>query len=112
MLPTGGMTTNYPRTQLQRPSINEICATSDKARIPGLNYVLLSCASYGESAINREHSCAAKIRGAFNTKEEAEEHAAVLQDEDKHFDIYVASMYEWLVIPPRTDLCEDVHLSK
>lgn len=110
-LPNGAMTTNYTRTQLPRPSFNEVQALPDKLRVPGLNFVLLSCASYGQSGRDANVSCGAKIRGAFNTKEEAEAHAVLLQEEDQNFDIYVASMYEWLVIPPRTDLCEDVHLS-
>lgn len=110
-LPNGAMTTNYTHTQLERPSINEIQAVPDKLRVPGLNFVLLSCASYGQSGREDNACYGAKIRGAFDTKEEAEAHALLLQKEDKNFDIYVASMYEWLVMPPSTDLCEDVHIS-
>jgi hypothetical protein len=41
-----------------------------------------------------------KIRGAFGSKVEAEEHAKELQDLDNSVDIYVVNMYEWLLLPP------------
>ena len=41
-----------------------------------------------------------KIRGVFNTLEEANEHASRLVKHDATFDIMVVSMYEWLLIPP------------
>jgi hypothetical protein len=41
-----------------------------------------------------------KIRGAFGTKNEAEEHAKELQGLDNSVDIYVVNMYEWLLLPP------------
>jgi hypothetical protein len=41
-----------------------------------------------------------KIRGAFGSKTEAEEHAKELQGLDSSVDIYVVNMYEWLLLPP------------
>lgn len=41
-----------------------------------------------------------KIRGAFSTQEEADKHAKKLQEVDNSVDIYVVSLYEWLLIPP------------
>lgn len=109
-MPSGVMTTNYSKTKIARPSINNIQAMSDTIRVPNLNFIVLSCAAPGMSQVTNDNRCAAKIRGAFNTVEEANVHAALLQREDPYFDIYVAPMYEWMVIPPQTGECEQVHL--
>jgi hypothetical protein len=50
-----------------------------------------------------------KIRGAFNSREEAASHAKRLQKEDATFDIYVVDMYKWLLIPPDPTSIDDVH---
>jgi hypothetical protein len=41
-----------------------------------------------------------KIRGAFGSQQEADEHAKQLQTFDNSVDIYVVNMYEWLLLPP------------
>lgn len=109
-LPNGHRTTNYSHTTIPRPSLNEIQAMPDKTRIQGLNFIVFSCAAQGMAQVTSTEQCAVKIRGAFNTAEEANMHAQKLQEEDPFFDIYVASMYEWFVVPPKTDMCEEVHL--
>jgi hypothetical protein len=50
-----------------------------------------------------------KIRGCFNSREEAGNHAKRLQKEDSTFDIYVVDMYKWLLIPPDRENINDVH---
>lgn len=50
-----------------------------------------------------------KIRGCFNSREEAANHAKRLQREDAVCDIYVVDMYKWLLIPPDRAQIEDVH---
>lgn len=109
-LPTGVMTTNYSRTRIPRPSISEIQAVTDRIRVPNINFIVLSCAAPGMAQVTNDNRCAAKIRGAFNTVDEANIHAELLQREDPYFDIYVAPMYEWIVIPPQTGECGEVHL--
>lgn len=110
LLPGGQTTTNYTHTEIPRPSLNQIQAMPDKVRIQGLNFIVFSCAAQGMSQVTSTDQCAVKIRGAFNTVEEANQHAQRLQEDDPYFDIYVASMYEWFVVPPKTDMCEEVHL--
>ena len=66
---------------------------------------------YGMAQVTRDNNCAVKMRGAFNTIEDANAHAKLLHEEDPFFDIYVAPMYEWITIPPRTDMCEEVHMT-
>jgi Family of unknown function (DUF5832) len=109
-LPSGAVTTNYTQTVLHRPSANDIRALCDNIRVPNINFVVMSCAAQGLAQVTSDNKCAIKLRGAFNTVEEANEHAVKLQEEDPYFDIYVAPMYEWLVIPPETSYCSEVHL--
>jgi hypothetical protein len=50
-----------------------------------------------------------KIRGAFNTKEEATEHVKEIMKADPHFDVYLVDMYKWLLFPPDREAIDDVH---
>lgn len=109
-MPSGAMTTNYTQTKIPRPSMNEIQALPDTLRVPNMNFIVLSCAAAGMAQVTNDNRCAAKIRGAFNTVDEANIHAELLQREDPYFDIYVAPMYEWIVIPPQVGECGEVHL--
>jgi len=78
----------------------------DKLIVPGLSW---ACLSYlgnldnkwvrpAEGATHSEFLI--KIRGAFGTRDEAEEHAKELQEMDNSVDIYVVNLYEWLLLPP------------
>lgn len=110
-MPCGALTTNYSHTRIERPSLNNIKAVPDTVRVPDLNFIVLSCAAHGLAQVTDDNRCAAKIRGAFKTAEEADEHAQLLHKEDPYFDIYVAPMYEWIVFPPQTGMCEEVHVT-
>ena len=78
----------------------------DKLTVPGLAWACLSFVGNldggwvrpAEGAKHTEFMI--KIRGAFGTKGEAEEHAKELQGMDSSVDIYVVNMYEWLLLPP------------
>ncbi len=75
--------------------------------VPGQLYALISLV--GPDLPQRNEKFGLKIRGVFNTREEAANHAKRLQREDATFDIYVVDMYKWLLIPPDRDRIEDVH---
>ena len=75
--------------------------------VPGQLYALISLV--GPELPQRNEKFGLKIRGVFNTREEAANHAKRLQREDATFDIYVVDMYKWLLIPPDRDRIEDVH---
>lgn len=107
-LPSGAATTNYSRTQIPRPSMNEVKAETDPVKVPGLNFIVFSCAAQGLRQVTADDQCAVKIRGAFDTPEQANAHAKVLQEKDPHWDIYVAPMYDWFLVPPTTAMCEEV----
>jgi hypothetical protein len=78
----------------------------DKLVVPGVSWACLSFVGNldggwvrpAEGAKHTEFMI--KIRGAFGTKSEAEEHAKELQGLDNSVDIYVVNMYEWLLLPP------------
>jgi len=78
----------------------------DKLTVPGVSWACLSFVGNldggwvrpAEGAKHTEFMI--KIRGAFGTKGEAEEHAKELQGLDSSVDIYVVNMYEWLLLPP------------
>ena len=78
--------------------MNENLAT-DQIRVSSQNYALISLVAPQSTTQRSEKTCL-KIRGVFNTLEEANEHASRLVKHDATFDIMVVSMYEWLLIPP------------
>ena len=51
-----------------------------------------------------------KIKGVFNTLDDANKHAEMLQKIDSTFDIYVVEMYSWLLVPPDPTLIEQKHV--
>ena len=51
-----------------------------------------------------------KIKGVFNTLDDANKHAEMLQKIDSTFDIYVVEMYSWLLVPPDATLIEQKHV--
>lgn len=79
----------------------------DYTTVPGQLYACLSVV--GPEAPQKNDKFGIKIRGAFNSRDEAATHAKRLQKEDATFDIYVVDMYKWLLIPPDTSRIEDVH---
>ena len=79
----------------------------DYTTVPGQLYACLSV--IGPQAPQKNDKFGIKIRGCFNTRDEAASHAKRLQKEDATFDIYVVDMYKWLLIPPDVDKIEDVH---
>ena len=79
----------------------------DYTVVPGQLYACLSVV--GPECPQKNDKFGIKIRGAFNSREEAASHAKRLQKEDGTFDIYVVDMYKWLLIPPDPAAIEDTH---
>ena len=79
----------------------------DYTTVPGQLYACLSVV--GPEAPQKNDKFGIKIRGAFNSRDEAAAHAKRLQKEDATFDIYVVDMYKWLLIPPDPSKIEDSH---
>jgi hypothetical protein len=79
----------------------------DFLTVPGQIFALISIV--GPDMPQKNEKLGLKIRGCFQTKEEAASHAKRLQKEDSLVDIYVVDMYKWLLIPPDRDQIEDTH---
>ena len=79
----------------------------DYTTVPGQLYACLSV--IGPEAPQKNDKFGIKIRGAFNSRDEAASHAKRLQKEDATFDIYVVDLYRWLLIPPDPTKIEEVH---
>ena len=79
----------------------------DYTTVPGQVFACLSIV--GPEAPQKNDKFGIKIRGTFNSRDEAASHAKRLQKEDSTFDIYVVDMYKWLLIPPDPAQIEDAH---
>ena len=80
----------------------------DIEKLSGQNYALISIVS-PESSQKSDNICL-KIKGVFDTLENANKHAEILQKMDDTFDIYVVEMYSWLLVPPDPSLIEQKHV--
>jgi tetratricopeptide (TPR) repeat protein len=79
----------------------------DYTTVPGQLYACISLV--GPDCPQKNDKFGLKIRGCFNSRDEAAGHARRLQKEDATFDIYVVDLYKWLLIPPDRDHIDDVH---
>ena len=79
----------------------------DYTTVPGQLYACMSLV--GPDCPQKTDKFGIKIRGCFNSRDEANSHAKRLQKEDATFDIYVVDMYKWLLIPPDKDHIDDAH---
>lgn len=79
--------------------------TTDPITVPGQKYALVSFVS--PTGNQKADKMAMKIRGCFQTLDEARHHAKALSDMDNAFDVYVVEMYNWLAIPPNPDEIHD-----
>jgi len=79
----------------------------DYLTVPGQ---LFACVSFvGPDLPQKNDKFGMKIRGCFQSRDEAGTHAKRLQKEDAIVDIYVVDMYKWLLIPPDREQIEDTH---
>jgi hypothetical protein len=81
---------------------------TDLTTVPGQQYALISLVA-PKGNQKAEHICL-KIKGVFDTVENAKKQADILQKMDDTFDIFVVEMYKWLLVPPDPELLEQVHV--
>ena len=105
--------TNEQRTQARTAAEDHISATTnmelnllkDNIRVPKQEY---ACVSFVAPGLRQKtDSIGLKIKGCFETLEQAQEHASDLMKEDHTFDVYVVEMYNWLLVPPDPKAMED-----
>jgi hypothetical protein len=84
----------------------DLLESTDK--VPGQNYIVLSFA--GEKQRPVSEYLGLKVWGAFNTEDEAKEHATFIgkSEENRNYNVFVMQMYNWSVIPPNLEHISDV----
>ena len=78
---------------------------ADTLQIPGQRYALISIVS--PSSNQKNDTCGVKIRGVFETVEEANIQAKKLAKIDPLFDVFLVELYKWLPVPPNKDMIEN-----
>ena len=78
---------------------------ADTIQIPGQRYALISIVS--PSSNQKNDTCGVKIRGVFETVEEANIQAKKLSKLDPLFDVFLVEMYKWLPVPPNKEMIEN-----
>lgn len=77
----------------------------DSMKIPGQNYALISVVS--PQSNQKNDTCGVKIKGVFDTVEEAQHYAKKINQLDPLFDVYLVELYKWLPIPPNADMIQN-----
>lgn len=93
--------------QIRSLSLDET-VDKDSEKVSGQNYALISVVS--PQGCQKSDNVCLKIKGVFNTLEDANKHAEMLQKINSTFDIYVVEMYSWLLVPPDPTLIEQKHV--
>ncbi len=76
----------------------ELNLLKDNIRIPKQEF---ACVSFVAPGLRQQNdSIGLKIKGCFETLEQAQEHANECMKEDNTFDVYAVEMYNWLLVPP------------
>jgi excinuclease UvrABC nuclease subunit len=83
----------------------EVNLTTDVLKVPSQNWALVSFVS--PTSNQKNASIGMKLRGVFDTREEATEHIKRLIKLDPMFDIFICEMYNWCLVPPDPELIAD-----
>jgi hypothetical protein len=92
----------------QAVNSKEVNLATDPIKVPGQNW---ACVSFVSKTANQKceinGAIGMKIRGVFDTREEANAYVQRLIRLDPMFDIYVCDMYNWCLVPPDPELITD-----
>jgi excinuclease UvrABC nuclease subunit len=83
----------------------EVNLATDVLKVPGQNWACVSFVSPDGNQKNK--SIGMKIRGVFDTQQEATEHVKRLIRIDPMFDIFICDMYNWVLVPPDPEHVND-----
>ena len=89
----------------QATNSKEVNLATDPIKVPGQNYACVSFVS--PTSTQKNSSIGLKIRGVFDTREEATSYVQRLIRLDPLFDIYVCDMYNWCLAPPDPEMVTD-----
>ena len=76
----------------------------DESVIAGQKYALINVVSPESS--QKHDTCAVKIKGVFDSVDEAKDYARKLQKIDPLFDVFLVELGKWLPIPPNKEMIE------
>jgi len=76
----------------------DVNLATDPIKVPGQNWACVSFVS--PDSTQKCKSIGMKIRGVFDTQEEAKNHIQQLIRLDPTFDIFICDMYNWCLVPP------------
>jgi hypothetical protein len=83
----------------------EVNLATDPIKVPGQNW---ACVSFVSPTSNQKTaSIGMKIRGVFDTREEATSYIQRLIRLDPVFDIYICELYNWCLVPPDPEMVAD-----
>lgn len=91
----------------KKPTLND----RDRVTIPGMNYAVISVVERDEELQELETPrgvVGVKVRGVFETREQAESHMEKLGKIDQEFDMFLAELYRFHMLPPDIEKTEDV----
>jgi hypothetical protein len=83
----------------------EVNLATDPIKVPGQNWACVSFVSPDSS--QKSKSIGMKIRGVFDTRDEAVDYVKRLIRLDPVFDIFVCDMYNWCLVPPDPEHISD-----
>jgi hypothetical protein len=78
---------------------------TDVLKVPGQNWALVSFVS--PTSNQKNTNIGMKIRGVFDTRDEAVVHIKKLIKLDPVFDIFICDMYNWCLVPPDPEKIQD-----
>jgi len=89
----------------QATNTMEVNLATDPIKVPGQNW---ACVSFVSPTSNQKTtSIGMKIRGVFDTREEATAYIQRLIRLDPVFDIYICELYNWCLVPPDPEMIAD-----
>lgn len=84
--------------------IEHIIPAGDARKVEGQKYLVLSYATPdGATKVRSPRGMVFKFSGAFPNMTAAEEHAAIIRNEDPRFDVFIVDMYVWGMVPMPDD---------
>ena len=84
----------------------ELNLRTDDIKVPCQNFAVVSFVS-PEKSNQKNDQIGMKIRGCFETREEAKKHVDRVYKEDNTFDLFVCDMYSWCLCPPDPEKIDD-----
>ena len=89
----------------QAVNSKEVNLATDPIKVPGQNW---ACVSFVSPQGNQKNgNIGMKIRGVFDTREEATSYIQRLIRLDPVFDIFICDMYNWCLVPPDPEMIGD-----